>query len=362
MGRFISPSGAVHEVESITGHTTLENLIKDLVDDDLCDSYRIGIIHVIGELKHHGTPAIAELNNVRNKQVTNRILKESIDKTLKILEVFPLKASIRKDSVRTRDQDTEQQNLSNTYTVAVPKTRKMELNNVTFEDVTNVAEVISHRQCNFCQKLTAVTPTVVNFSRIAGDKRFFCLNCLRNGYYDNKITKNILILSFRAVFGYYFHCFTHTPKGSNSYGPGHVGSYDLKELLEIHYVAGQGNPLFRWDHESISWFVDFSKVGEGQNQIPVTEILKTVTHMLFHFNFPEHVNDLKAHLFYKKIEEGVLTFYKKREVIGNNGKVFSPNFHNCGIPTVMPANSSFKPVSESFLNNFKASQINDKKR
>jgi hypothetical protein len=361
MGRVITPSGSVEEIESVTGTVDVGSLISDLVDDDHTDSYRISIITTLGEMRSNGATAVNQLKVIKDGLSYSKILRDAAETALKKLECYHTKNTNNYTGVTTF-REKQPRNYSHYSVNSEIKYKKLDLNTVEFKEVVakRLEDTTSFScQCNFCQKVSSNSQMNSIYKNIIGKDKFFCLNCIRNDYYKPEITKDIMILSFRAVFGYFYYCFYLTStKNSVHYTTGTMSLYEFREMAELHQLIGQSNPLFKWDQDSFSWFIDFSKVGEGK--IHVDEVLKTLVQLMLSFKFEENAPSISLNKFYNKLKEGVLEFAENRNITGNNGRVFSPNLANCGIPEKNSTN--VKSVPETFLNGFYYSLITEKKR
>jgi hypothetical protein len=186
-------------------------------------------------------------------------------------------------------------------------------------------------ECAFCQKTVKPAGGFHSVCEILTGDYFHCPFCIRHDYHT-KNNKHILILSFRAIIGYYYYNF-------------YLASYEtkmwlseIKEMIESHIQTGLLNPLFTYDPETFMWFIDFSKVGKGKKKISVEEILKTISNILVCFNLCKTESNFKPHTFYQKYEDAIRKWYTSRT--RPEGKRFLiPTFLNCGI--FMPQNANF---------------------
>ncbi len=166
-----------------------------------------------------------------------------------------------------------------------------------------LSDQISYR-CSFCFKLVGLYPTARRIcEKLSGDD-FYCAHCLRNSF-NTKASRHILILSFRAVIGYYYEALYNTT-------PRELWISEIEDYVQMHSLVGQQNPVFKYDPESMLWFVDFSKIGRGKKKIRITDVLKTVINVLACFNLHQHVPLIKMSKFYGKYEEAITKFYRQR--------------------------------------------------
>ena len=178
-------------------------------------------------------------------------------------------------------------------------------------------------ECSFCQK--TVYPQMddlkVMYENLSGD-RFHCPFCLRHGFHTRN-NKHILILSFRAIIGYYYYQhYVHAfePKLYIS---------EIKEIVEAHVQAGLTNPTFYYDPETYLWFVDFGRVGHGRKKIYFEDVLKTITNILACFNLSQYLHYPKVHVLFDKYSEAVQKWYENR-TRPEGKRMLIPTLIGCG--------------------------------
>ncbi|NIQ15296.1 MAG: hypothetical protein GTO02_13160, partial [Candidatus Dadabacteria bacterium] len=88
--------------------------------------------------------------------------------------------------------------------------------------------------CNFCHKQTGINP---NNERLSGRDKFFCTFCIRHNFHT-KNNANVLILSFRAILGYFYEEFYSGKNGRK------IWLSQLKDYADIHQKIGLENPAF----------------------------------------------------------------------------------------------------------------------
>ncbi len=182
------------------------------------------------------------------------------------------------------------------------------------------------RQCDFCEKDVEVTPyNQPLLKALSGNKGFYCNFCLQNGLYT-KNNRNILILSFRSVFGYFYQEYYM------SLVPGRkkMTYSEIEDYIAVHEKVGNQNPLFRYDPETFYWFVDFNRVGQGHRKVKIEEIYKTLLNILACFNLWNNVPNIQMYVFYHKYQTAVEAFYQQRT--RPKGKtILLPSFVGCGV-------------------------------
>lgn len=159
-----------------------------------------------------------------------------------------------------------------------------------------------YRKCSFCSKKCQQS-SILN--KISGDKGFHCTFCLRNNFHT-KINRDIFILSFRQIIAHlYSQHYLCEPKK--------FWLSEIEDLINLHQKIGLKNPVFNYDPETMLWFINFSKVGSGKKQIPITEVLKIIIQILACFNFSENIPTLEIHKFYQKYKIAIENFFHQRQ-------------------------------------------------
>jgi hypothetical protein len=181
------------------------------------------------------------------------------------------------------------------------------------------------RQCDFCRKDVEVTL----FNRalleaLSGAKNFYCRFCLQHGLHTRN-NRNVLILSFRSILGYYYYEF-YLGASINR----HRMSYsEIEDYVLTHQAVGSQNPIFIFDPETFYWFVDFNRVGGGGKKVRVEEVHKTVLNILTCFNLWD-VPNMQMHSLYEKYRTAIEAFYQKR--FRPEGKrILLPSLVGCGL-------------------------------
>lgn len=157
-----------------------------------------------------------------------------------------------------------------------------------------------HRKCDFCEKDCEVTAP--NYAQKLSDN-FHCNFCLRHGLHTRG-NRDVLILSFRAILGHFYH---HHYLG---HAPERMWLSEIEDYAESHRHAGETNPLFLYDPETLLWFVNFSRVGTSKKKLPLENILQTVVSILATFNLwsgPASMSQL-----FQSYKEAIESFYHKR--------------------------------------------------
>jgi hypothetical protein len=128
---------------------------------------------------------------------------------------------------------------------------------------------------------------------------------------------------------------------------------DIRDMTENHIAIGLQNPIFKYDHETYAWFIDFSRIGDEEGKIGMESVLKTLIAMCACFNIYDNVRGINGYKFYKKIEDGVMTFHNLRERKWGF-KVYAPTLWQCGI-----VGGAAKPIPVEILHGFQPSHLQD---
>lgn len=160
-----------------------------------------------------------------------------------------------------------------------------------------------YRTCIFCDKTAFVDETNrKSCSNLSGGK-FYCPFCLRHNF--QRRSKDILILSFRAIIGYYYYMFYDVE-------PEVMWLSQIQQLIVKHEVVGLASPAFYYDDETYLWFIDFSRIGTGKKKAPFEEVLKTTRFMFDVFNLGTNLATNQENETWTKFEKAMKTFYLKR--------------------------------------------------
>ena len=210
-------------------------------------------------------------------------------------------------------------------TVVEPtKKKKVQIDIVQAEhgDLDNGVNV--SRKCNFCEKETIAQPEIQRLTeKLCHPNKFYCSFCLRNNL-NTKDNKHILMLTFRAIFGYFYYEFYQQPKTVPA-----MYLSEIQDYIDSHRDVGMHNPLFNYDPESYVWFIDFRRVGTSKKKISIEDVKQTVVNILASFNLASTVPGITMNKLYQKYQEAIDDFYTKR--YRPEGKaLLCPTLKNCG--------------------------------
>jgi hypothetical protein len=159
-------------------------------------------------------------------------------------------------------------------------------------------------KCSFCgSDFEISSEKFKNFSKLNPTGKNYCNFCLRHNF-EKELHKDVLILSFRAIIAYIFF----TNYSYSEYKK--IWLSEIQDLIFSHVKAGENNPIFTYDSRSMLWFVDFSKIGEGQ--INLEEIYKTILNMIESLHCSRFL-DIQPMSIYNDFKLGIDTFNVQRQ-------------------------------------------------
>jgi hypothetical protein len=174
--------------------------------------------------------------------------------------------------------------------------------------------------CFFCDRIVDVSATNFEACKNLAHGRFHCPFCIRHNLHT-KNNKNVLILTFKAVIGFYYHIFY------KMYRTMWLGQ--IVEYIDRHRYAGLLNPLFVYDEDNFMWFVDFNRVGKTKHKMPLSEVKNTVKEIIESFNLKTHVQYFNTNNFYDKYEKAIDIYYQQRQR-PTDKKILAPTLKDCG--------------------------------
>jgi hypothetical protein len=191
---------------------------------------------------------------------------------------------------------------------------------------------LAYYDCNFCNKQVPTTKAT-HLAKLSGDS-FYCSHCIRHGY-NSKNRRNVLITSFKSLFGYYYQAFCVSTRK--------LWVSELKELHDLHVQVGLQMPVLSYDPETMYWFIDYNKIGRGRKKINHKHVCHTIIDIISCFNLPEYLDKVKINKFASKYLIAMREFYAHRHR-PDNKKLLLPTLYNCGdlpVATNMEATKNF---------------------
>lgn len=332
-GHIFLPSGEKVYSESIRTNIDIGILMQDLLDDENSNKYKISVINAVASLGCKAYVAIGVLRKIiqKNSGLLSKAAEEAISKiSSPKIEQGKVAKSIHDGSRSDTSDYWVKNNGNNTHThVAKKKIEYSEVKISCLETSLGSEELNRYCQCSYCDKITFLKSNFQYKWSNSLMKPFYCNFCFRNRFYDGEVSKNILALTFKGIIGYYFYSYFVAPKSSAA-----MYTNELKDMVGAHVIMGMRNPVFNYDYETLSWYIDFSRVSnrtsKQQSFMPVTYILETIVEIVSVFSLYENAKGCSVRKFLKKIYEEVIQFSKKRE---RTEKVFTPMLTDCGLTT-----------------------------
>ena len=180
------------------------------------------------------------------------------------------------------------------------------------------------RKCYFCEKNCESAGSHSIVDRLSGPGNFYCSFCLRHGLHTRG-NRDILILSFRSIIGYFY-----LTNYVQAHGGRKLWITEIEDYIESHKQAGLANTLFLYDPETMLWFVNFARVGNSKRKVPVEEVYKTVVSILASFNLSETTYGVSMAALYAKYKDAIESFHRKR-YRPENKRMLIPTLANTGV-------------------------------
>lgn len=187
---------------------------------------------------------------------------------------------------------------------------------------------IIFRKCFFCeQSYQTSDEDAFLIQKLSGPGNFYCPFCLRHNL-NTKNNRDILILSFRSIIGYfYFQNYLHS---TDSVDRKKLWISEIEDYISAHEQAGLVNPLFLYEPNSMLWFVDFSRVGKSKKKVPLDEVIKTVVEILAAFDLKRLFPSFNMNELFLKYKNAIQSFYSSRHR-PENRKILIPTLTGCGL-------------------------------
>lgn len=170
--------------------------------------------------------------------------------------------------------------------------------------------------CSFCHKYGQVSMSDFETRTNLGHGRYFCSFCLRNRF-NTKLNKNVLLMDFRGIIGYYVFYLLDEKK---------IYKSQLIDYIRKHSVIGLRNPAFNFDPETLLWYVDFSRVGSSIHKISVEQVNQTIDDIIDSFDINKfHITEA---VLKQKYHEAIVEYFKTRKR-PEGRRILSPTLKGC---------------------------------
>ncbi len=303
MGQIILPQGGSITIDGSYGTVELNSLVRELKDSDLTDSYRIAVIGCLGRIGKPANSAVVDLKKI--KDTGNRILKEAATQAIDKIEsdntsqvVVPTTStSVSPPSIIPDHTNFGRHNGNNQ--TSSHRGYSKEKYKIDFLPIKKSSEIFENcpviNECMFCGKIFEFQKSYASINRALTGKDNYCYSCMRNKYYLPENVKNLVSITYRSLIGYIYYSFVARTQI-------YIG--DIKEMISDHVVAGMSNPLFSYDPEIYTWFVDMSPVIE--KKVDISQISSTIACQLSALGIAEIFYRGNPHIIYKKIIDSLL--------------------------------------------------------
>lgn len=341
MGTVFLPCGSKVEVEELSGTVGIAHLVKDIGSDSYVDSYMIGLINVLSVLGVHANGALPKLRELA-KQKEKPLIQVAAQQAIKKIDI----------SNNVSSRVTVFSPPINTTTICTTPVKKgkekvkVSLTPIKFDLMVGIKKV---SLCNFCGKMFVPTEREMIDNGFLGRGKIFCDFCLRNSYSEPDIAKNTLAISFKGLIGYFFFALSNTLKTNGLY------SSDIREMIENHFKAGMSNHIFKYDPDTFTWFIDFSRVGE--KSIPLSNVVATVKMQLFALGCTEIFHKADMVRLVRFVESEIKNFHRTRQMT-SMPLLITPL--DAGVPACKPGEP--KSVPFDAIANFSLANLNERQK
>lgn len=158
--------------------------------------------------------------------------------------------------------------------------------------------------CSFCKEMVWMHENNLESCKKLANNLPYCPFCIRHNFHS-ETNKNVMILSFRAIVGYYYYHLYDCEDRS-------MWLNEIKQMVVRHEYEGLENPVFSYNRRPMLWFVDFNRVGESSDKAPYSEVEQTVKEMLNAFEVECKINKRSVNPLWEKFSEAITLFYEKR--------------------------------------------------
>ena len=196
--------------------------------------------------------------------------------------------------------------------------------------------------CEFCYKKCSNQEENFQLCQdLSGTHLHYCEFCIRNSF-NTKRRNNILILNFKTIIAWFYH---------QNYLCGHhkkMWFHEVCDYIELHQKTGMNNPLFMYDSCNLNWFVDFSRIGNENNQINLQFVTNNIDKIIASFKLNKNIPLVDIEKFSKKYHQAIEVFAQSRER-PNGKRILSPTFAECLPADIKIPHDKIKNFSLSVL-------------
>lgn len=165
---------------------------------------------------------------------------------------------------------------------------------------------VAYRTCVFCEKMVRICGDNFNSCVHLSRTHFFCPFCLRNNFHYRS-SRNVLVFSYRAIFGYYYLHNYRKNKGRQVY------LNQIENYIRMHEKIGLRQPAFCYDPDTYLWFADFNKIGVDGWKAPFDEVITSARWILLCLGLEDFFGKSGSDIVWERYEKAFKVFYEQRQ-------------------------------------------------
>lgn len=332
------------------------NVIDDLFDYYILTEFKLTLLDFIFDNMEIFSGKIEKLNTLK--------LNSNTEIVKKVCLIFDKSKNQNKDDAkvvkpihhRHNDEEYYHHNFYNHTTPVVGQDTSININisDIDIEKIQTPQFEKVLAICSFCnESFPANSITLLFNSTLIEDKtKSFCINCIRNRYYEANVAKYIYRFSLRTIMSYYYHVFFKIPI---------CPSITLHELQGINNKInefGMMNPCFNSGNDMI-WTINFRDVickkSSFKGRLPIESVYLTIIEMLSCFNFYEHLMGCKPHKIYLQIKASIEKFVEG----SSDQSVFDFNLSEIINEESIEENKRLLELSDIYLRHHQSGTLNN---
>lgn len=161
-----------------------------------------------------------------------------------------------------------------------------------------------YKYCSFCSKQVLINnEKIQKIPKSLIEEDYFCDFCFRK----KNIQSKIVIFSFKSII-YYLHEIYKSDSSEKT-----LYKSQFNDYIESHKKTGLKNLALDYDEESFNWFLNLDLIGDSENQIPLSEILKSIIEILVCFNL--YYFEIDGFFIYKNIKKSIETAIESKDTL-----------------------------------------------
>lgn len=161
-----------------------------------------------------------------------------------------------------------------------------------------------YKYCSFCSKQVLINnEKIQKIPKSLIEEDYFCDFCFRK----KNIQSKIVIFSFKSIIYYLYEIYKSDSSEKTLY------KSQFNDYIESHKKTGLKNLALDYDEESFNWFLNLDLIGDSENQIPLSEILKSIIEILVCFNL--YYFEIDGFFIYKNIKKSIETAIESKDTL-----------------------------------------------